>query len=213
MNQTFNLFSKAADGTGEAVPLLVREDFATFPRLYLSDSTGLLFHRQRTADNHDIWILHLGSEPNEEILLGTPFAELEPSLSHDARWLAYVSNESGRREVYVRPFPDGEGRWPVSTEGGDEPVWSPAGGELFYRSGNRMMSVSVADGSDLDPGAPEVLFEGEYERDPFLNGANRFDAKAILRPSRAQTGSVERPSPNVSRVRLPRSRSRTHTSL
>ncbi len=166
----FNIFWKTADGTGEEVQLSDHQVGVTFPRSYLPDGSGLLFQH-----NNNIGILHLEPESTEEILLGTPFAEIEPSLSPDGRWLAYVSNESGRREVYVQPFPNGEGRWPASTEGGDEPVWSPTGGELFYRNGDRMMVVAVSGTSDLRLGTPSVLFEGHYERDPFGPDARNYD--------------------------------------
>ena len=166
----FNIFSKDADGTGEEVQLSDHQVGVTFPRSYLSDGSGLLFQH-----NNNIGILHLAPEPKEEIFLGTPFLEWEPSLSPDGRWLAYVSDESGRREVYVQPFPNGEGRWPASTEGGDEPVWSPTGGELFYRNGDRMIVVSVSGASDLRLGTPSVLFEGRYEVDPFGPDARNYD--------------------------------------
>ena len=95
----FNIFSKDADGTGEEVQLSDHEVGATFPRSYLPDGSGLLFQHE-----NNIGILHLEPEPKEEILLGTPFDEMEPSLSPNGRWLAYVSDQSGRREVYVQPF-------------------------------------------------------------------------------------------------------------
>ena len=166
----FNIFSKDADGTGEEVQLSDHEVGATFPRSYLPDGSGLLFQHE-----NNIGILHLEPEPKEEILLGTPFDEMEPSLSPNGRWLAYVSDQSGRREVYVQPFPTGDSRWAVSNDGGQEPAWSRDGAELFYRNGDRMMVVSVSGASDLRLGTPSVLFEGHYEVDPFGPDARNYD--------------------------------------
>ena len=72
--------------------------------------------------------------PSVRPFLKTPFSEGIAQFSPDGRWLAYQSNESGRFEVYVRPFPEGDPKLTVSAEGGFEPMWSPRGGELFYRS-------------------------------------------------------------------------------
>ena len=67
------------------------------------------------------------------ILVSSPYTELHPAVSNDGRWIAYTSNESGRNEVYVRPFPNtGEGRWQVSTAGGFQPRWSPDGQSLYF---------------------------------------------------------------------------------
>ena len=64
-------------------------------------------------------------------MLDDPFDETQPAFSPDGRWLAYASNESGRFEVYVRPFPSAEGKWQISTDGGTYPTWSPKRNELF----------------------------------------------------------------------------------
>ncbi|HXV60222.1 MAG TPA: protein kinase, partial [Vicinamibacteria bacterium] len=162
----FRLFSKAADGSGQAVPMGPGREGFIFPRFWLSDGSAIGFY---LVGNGDVGIWHLSPEPKEEMLLESAFDEMEPSLSPDGHFLAYVSDESGRREVYVQPFPEGEGRWPISNDGGDEPLWSPSGDELFYRSGNRMMVVPIAYRPGLEPGSPRVLFEGEYERDPYNN--------------------------------------------
>jgi serine/threonine-protein kinase len=85
--------------------------------------------------------------------------------------MAYASDESGRWEVYVRPYPGPGAKYPISTEGGTEPVWSPSGHELFYRTGNRMMVVDVSFESGFSAGKPQVLFEGPWLPTP-LTSAN-----------------------------------------
>jgi hypothetical protein len=77
-----------------------------------------------------------------EIFLQTPFANSAPMISPDGKWLAYRSNESGSEEVYVRRFPGPGGKWQISTGGGDWPVWSKKGSELFYRSREGVVMVA-----------------------------------------------------------------------
>jgi len=126
----------------------------------------------------DIGVLSLDGEPKLEIL-GTPFQELHPSLSPDGRWLAYTSNESGQREVYVLPFPDvNDGKWQISTGGGGEPIWSRNGIEIFYRNADKMMAVPVSAEAVFTPGKPIELFEGRYAVDPFSNDMHNYDVTA-----------------------------------
>jgi serine/threonine-protein kinase len=96
-------------------------------------------------------------------LLETMFAEANPALSPDGRWLAYQSDESGRAEIYVRPFPDVDaGRWQVSTGGGVQVAWARSGRELFYRNGAALLAVPVQTGTGFVAGTPKALFEGQY---------------------------------------------------
>jgi hypothetical protein len=81
-------------------------------------------------------------------------------------WLAYISDESDRFEIYVQPYPGPGGKWQISTEGGTEPVWNPNGRELFYRSGDKMMAVDIATQPGFAAGKPRVLFEGQYVPTP-----------------------------------------------
>ncbi|MGH9390214.1 MAG: hypothetical protein ACRD1Z_11415, partial [Vicinamibacteria bacterium] len=133
----------------------------------------LVFHRIASSD--DIGLISLDGDRASEILLGSPFLEMEPSLSLDGRFLAYLSDESGEREVYVRPFPQGDGRWQASTGGGDEPSWSPSGREIFYRRGDAMMAVDVETEPEFRPGRSTPLFEGRFEVDPFSHDARNYD--------------------------------------
>jgi len=83
-------------------------------------------------------------------------------FSADGRFLAYVSNASGRPEVYVQTFPEGGGKWQVSSAGGSEPVWARSGKELFYRAGNQMMAVSIEAEPTFTAGKPTALFPDPY---------------------------------------------------
>jgi len=89
-----------------------------------------------------------------------------PQFSPDGRWLAYISDESGRSEVYVQPYPGPGGKWQISTEGGTEPAWNPNGRELFYRSGDKMMSVEITIQPSFAAGTPRMLYQGRYESGP-----------------------------------------------
>jgi serine/threonine-protein kinase len=96
-------------------------------------------------------------------LLKEKYSQAQPRISPDGQWIAYTSNESGKYEVYVRPFPEvDKGHWQVSTAGGDSPLWSPNGRELFYRSGDAAMAVSVKTDPTFSMEVPSVLFRGTY---------------------------------------------------
>ena len=98
-----------------------------------------------------------------KLLLQEKYSEAQPRISPDGRWMAYVSNESGQNQVYVRPHPDVEGgRWQISTTGGSSPLWSRDGKEIFYRNGDEVMAVSVKTEQAFNPETPQPLFRGDY---------------------------------------------------
>ncbi|MDA2914999.1 hypothetical protein MYX77_13790, partial [Acidobacteriia bacterium AH_259_A11_L15] len=98
---------------------------------------GLVFYEANSETSGDINVLSMEGEPISKPLLQTQFAEGGAAISPDGRWVAYHSNETGRREVYVRPFPNvEEGKWQISSDGGRGTIWGPQGQELFYRSLN-----------------------------------------------------------------------------
>ena len=111
------------------------------------------------AGNGDIYALPAGDSTLTP-LLTTPARENSPALSPDGKWLAYVSNESGKPEVYVRPFPDvGSAKWQVSLSGGFTPMWAHSGKELFYLNSSRaLVAVTVQPGATFTVGGQKVLF-------------------------------------------------------
>jgi serine/threonine-protein kinase len=153
---------KPADGSREAEAVMSLPATAYIKSLTL-DGKSAIFDFQRNSSNSRIVqaTLTQGAEPSD--LINTPFSEYAAALSPDDRWLAYQSNESGRPEVYVRDLTGTGARWQISTEGGEEPHWSPDGRELFYRNGNLFMSVTISAGSSFQVGKPVNLFGGIYD--------------------------------------------------
>ena len=98
-------------------------------------------------------------------LLYDQFTEQHAAISPSGHWIAYESNESGRYEIYVRPFPNvEEGKWQISSSGGEDPVWAPQGQELFYRNSQALMVVGIKTEPTFTAGRPAVLFTGDYQR-------------------------------------------------
>ena len=120
------------------------------------------------GNRRDVYAVGDGGAGDTVDIATTTFDEHSPAVSPDGRWIAYVSSESGRSEVFVRPFPDvSQGKWQVSTSGGTEPAWGPAGGELFYRSPDaRLVAASYVDRPSFAVTGRETLFPtGNYSAD------------------------------------------------
>jgi serine/threonine-protein kinase len=157
-----------ADGSSGA-EWLTQSELSEQPTTWTPDGKTLIYHRNDHPETAwDVMALEPGEAGEPRVLLGTRFIEAQADISPDGRWLAYVSDESGRFEVYVRSYPDLERKWQISSDGGAEPVWSPDGRELFYRDeeGRVMTVVPITIEPDFSPGRPELLFEGEYVPSP-----------------------------------------------
>ena len=154
-----DLYWAAADGSNDPELLLSRRH-AQFPSSWSPDGSALAFYEAHPNTGGDIWILASGTTASRFLM--TNFSERAPQFSPNGQWLAYVSDESGRDEVYVRRV-HGAGRpHKISIAGGGEAVWSPDGRELFYREGPWMMVVDVTRGP-LEAGSPMRLFTGGYD--------------------------------------------------
>ena len=159
-----SLFSKAADSTGQSQRILEAPADHQFLPYAWSDSGRRLVINEQGDGNADVGVVSMDPEPALEPLLAEPFAEVEPSLSPDGRWIVYRSLEPGFSGIVVRPFPDVEnGKWLISSEAFvEDPLWSPNGGEIFYISSGRMMSVRVRTQPAFSHDDPEPLFQGRY---------------------------------------------------
>ncbi len=175
-----NLFWQLADGSGGLERLNTSEDIQ-IPCSWSPDGKLLAFMGVNSTTGLDIWVLRMGDTApgsgqvpsatsgqvrKAQPFLQTPFNEGAADFSPDGRWLAYISDESGRYEVYVQPYPGPGGKWQISTEGGTEPAWNRNGRELFYRSGDKMMAVEVTTQPAFAAGKPRMLFEGRYQPSP-----------------------------------------------
>ena len=156
-----SIYWKRIDSAAPPEPLVTMEH-RTYPVSWSVDGSRLAFVVQHPDSQEDIWMLPIGAEPAP--VLATTFREHSPMISPDDRFLAYVSDESGRDEVYVIPFPDGGSKYTVSTAGGREPMWSRDGKTLFFRSvdGTEMWSVNVELEPTFRADRPENLFAGTF---------------------------------------------------
>jgi len=154
-------FRKLADGSGTEEPLLTTE-LPGSPQSWSAAWNLLAFTQTKPAGVEDIWTVPLQGERTPRLFLQTNFDNWGAVFSPDGRWIAYTSNESGRSEINVRPYPGPGGKWQVSTEGGEEPRWAKSGRELFYRNGTKWMSARVQTSPDFAAQKPEVMFEGNF---------------------------------------------------
>ncbi|HEX9725090.1 MAG TPA: protein kinase, partial [Vicinamibacteria bacterium] len=196
-----NLYRKRSDGSGE-IERLSEAEQAQWASSWSADGRFVTYMTSTTA--LDLWVLPLEGDRKPETYLSTPFAESDAAFSPDGRWLAYGSNESGRSEVYVRPFPPGGGKWQVSDNGGGYPRWSRDGRELFYRTDDGIMVASVEGlGDTFRAGKPREVLKGSFRggTDGIPLSGNTFadfevapdGQHFIMFPSVENSGQVDHP--------------------
>jgi serine/threonine-protein kinase len=158
-----NIYIQAADGTGSATRLTDSPNTLNVTGI-TADGMGVVFHEVTPNRQRDLGLLTL-APPHVESLVETPFEERGGIVSPDGRWLAFESNNSGRFEIYVRPFPNvADGQWQVSNAGGVQPLWSPSGRELFFvATDGALMTVAIESrGTTWSAGAAKTLLGERY---------------------------------------------------
>jgi len=152
-----NLYWTPADGSGNATELLEEDGVARFPFSWTPDESALVW-------GNALGIEVLRTDGGSEPYMTGAWTGGAPTLSRDGRWLAYVSSDSGRPEVYVTSFPTTGARVPVSMEGGDVPRWSSDGRRLYFLSGPRIMVVDVdmeTAAESFVAGVPQLVAEAD----------------------------------------------------
>jgi eukaryotic-like serine/threonine-protein kinase len=205
----FNLYQKAAGGTARE-ELLLRTGHYKLPSQWSRDGRFIVYSENDPKTKNDIWVLPMdgGADRKPAPFLHSEFNEILGQLSPDGRWMAYTSDKTGHREVYVVSFPAGEGETRISIAGGEQPRWRGDGKEMFFVAADaKMMSVAVKAGlssgagnkASFEPAAPQPLFEAH------LPGPGRMlmfeydvttDAKRFLLDSEVP-GSASAPPLNV----------------
>jgi len=203
----FNLYQKAASGSGQD-ELLLPNSLANGPTQWSRDGRFIVYQEMGPKNNLDLWVLPTeGAAADRKPIpfLRTEFNEIFGQLSPDSHWMAFTSDRSGRREVYVRPFPPGEGEWIISIAGGEAPRWRGDGKELFFEAADgKMMAVPVKAVPGAKPsfeaGAPVALFDAHMRHSSGSTGYAydvTADGKRFLINTVAGSGAGSTPSLTV----------------
>jgi dipeptidyl aminopeptidase/acylaminoacyl peptidase len=156
------IFIMSVDGTSPPRPL-VTTNILSFSGSFSADGRTLYYRRTDPKSGFDIFSIGVDDTTStEHPVVQTSFNESAPAVSPDGRLLAYVSDESGRNEIYVRRLDADARRWLVTTDGGTEPLWSRDGKELYFRRGPDLLAVPVAAGATPEFGTATKLFTGSY---------------------------------------------------
>ncbi len=197
---------KAADGTGDP-KVLTQSGKAPD----LSRDGCYLVYQDSPGASQDIFYVELspdGGVGEPITFLSEPGSQVSPKLSQDGRFVAYVSSESGRAEIHVRPFPEGAGKRQASVEGGIRPRWRSDGKESFFVNGSTLMVVSVSTDSGFTLGLPQRVFDSpdlslgnlsEPYHDVSADG-QRFVTIASL--DEIQPGASEQNEPEPPKIRV-----------
>ena len=184
----FDLYWKLSSGAG-ADELLLESDQNKAAYDWSSDERFLLTRSVGPQTGADLWVVPVSGDKKPFPFLKTPFDERNGQFSPDGKWIAYQSNESGRFEIYVLPFPGPGEKFQISSNGGAQPRWNRNGKEIFYVSlDSKMMAAPVklsSNGQSLETGTPVALFPVRIAGGP-LSGANKQQSPRTKRqPPRA----------------------------
>ena len=173
------VFRQGVNG-GTVLPMM--PDFASWvsPNAWAQEDLLAIEAFRESDTRTDIWVASLGGSGEPEPFVRTPAVEWGATFSPDGRFIAYTSDESGQFQIYVKPYPPTEARWTISAAYGEEPVWSAAGDEIFYRRGNEWLSVPVQTDPEFEAGVPQVILKGPYINVPGISYDVAPDAQRFL---------------------------------
>jgi Tol biopolymer transport system component len=194
----WGIYQKPSNGTGSE-ELLLESDLIKAPMSWSPDGKSLVYWVGAPSTSGDEWVLPLTGDRKPVPFLQTSFDERWPQISPDGKWIAYTSNETTRNEIYVRPFPSGEGTWQISTDGGIFARWRRDGKELFYMSVvslGKLIGVKVNPvGGTFEYGDPVELFDSGYVNighpSHYHTYAVSADGQRFLIPRPEVTGGVD----------------------
>ena len=171
-----NIFWQATDGTGK-VERLTKADNIQNPSSIAPDGSQIIFYETGNTTSDDVMEVETAGSHRVTPLVQSPFSERNGVVSPDGRWLTYEANDSGRSEIYVRPYPDvNSGRWQVSSAGGTRPLWSPDARELFFISlTGAVMRVGVEKAASWSATTPTMIIKEEYVTLPPGNPGRNYD--------------------------------------
>jgi eukaryotic-like serine/threonine-protein kinase len=207
-NGKWGIYQKPANGIGHE-ELLVESDLPQVPMSWSPGDRSIVYLVYGRNASTDQWVLPLAGDRKPVPFLQSPFREAHSQISPDGKWVAYDSNETGRLEIYVRPFPSGEGKWQISTSGGDFPRWRRDSKELFFMgaiSQGKMISVKVNPaGPTFEYGDPIELFDSGYVELGHVglnyhNYAVSPDGQRFLIPRPVSTGAADAASAPIAVV-------------
>ena len=155
------IFQQGVHG-GQVLPMVADFAMSITPNSWAA-SDLLAFEAELGPDSSaDVWVTRLGKGDEPKPFVRSSASEWGATFSPDARFIAYTSDESGQFQVYVKTYPPTEARWTISAGYGEEPLWSAAGDEIFYRRGDEWLSVPVKTEPDFEAGTAQLIFEGPY---------------------------------------------------
>jgi Tol biopolymer transport system component len=163
----FGIYQKVTNGAGKEQELIRAMGDPKFPDDWSRDGRFLLYTQLDPRTHGDLWVLPLAGNGTPsgaaKPFANTEFSEGQGRFSPDGRWIAYVSDESGRSEIYIQPFPapaNGGSKTPISRDGGSQPRWRRDGKELFYLSPDgKLMAADVTEGPIFKASVPRTLFQ------------------------------------------------------
>jgi len=167
-----NLFWKASDGASDEERLTMKEHVIQSPSSVSPDGRWLVYSEAGVNAADDLWMLPLDGDRKPRVLVASPANDGNGRISPDGKWLAFESEPSGHPEVYVQPFPGPGPRTQISLDGGNEPLWSSSGRQLFYLAGDRLMVVETTTSPGFSATIPRPVVVGQYIPSP--NGVTGY---------------------------------------